>query len=536
MVVAGGVVGALFFLWISGLRVVNPTEINWVMQLDWRIHFLGWHFFRREPWLWPPGRIEGYFQAPDGTAIGFTDSVPLAAFVLKPFSAQLPDPFQYLGLWLLLCFALQGVFGVLLARIWTRDRVLQVLVAALFVLMPTLLIRVGHPALCAHWLLLWSLWLYLRHDAGTREPVLPHAALGFMAGLIHPYMAVMTLALLTALAFKARDGRGLAAALAAVLCAWWAAGLFTVSGSENLVSEGLGYYSMNLLSPVTPSGWSTLLPEQPIGAPGQTFEGFQYLGGGVLFLLVIAVVMWARQNRALDWRYLTPILVVATACAIYALSPRVTVADQVLIDYSSPALERLGIFRATGRFFWPMAYLLVTGATAVVLSTVGGRRATALLVVLVAVQLVDLRGAHAERRKTSRSDTFHSHQLALRSPVWSAAFPHYRHVVLVNPAQCGQAPVGFEWPSYLAGLHGLSINAGEVARPDAAKVVAYCRDLQRQTRAGMVDDDTVYLVSRPLVEPFRAAARVPVICLEPDSVPLCVTTHSYEKWRAAVER
>jgi hypothetical protein len=203
---AGGLLGGLFFIWIVGLRVLKPTEYNWVMQLDWRIHFLGWHFFRREPWQWPPGRIVGYFHAPDGTALGFTDSIPLVAFLLKPFSTLLPATLQYLGLWLLTCFVLQGVFGVLIARIWTTRWSLQLLSAAMFVLMPTLLIRVGHPALCAHFLLLWALWLYFRGDRNQVQPFLQCAALGLTAGLMHPYLAVMVLAILGALMVKDVSG------------------------------------------------------------------------------------------------------------------------------------------------------------------------------------------------------------------------------------------------------------------------------------------------------------------------------------------
>ena len=96
----GACLGGLFFFWIAGLRVLTPTEFGWVMQGDWRIHFLGWQFFRNEPWHWPPGRIEGYLHAPAGTAIGFTDSIPLVAFAPKPFSGLLPVTFQYLGIWL----------------------------------------------------------------------------------------------------------------------------------------------------------------------------------------------------------------------------------------------------------------------------------------------------------------------------------------------------------------------------------------------------------------------------------------------------
>jgi hypothetical protein len=141
-----GIAGAAFFFWIAGARGIDPTEIAWTMQLDWRIHFLGWHFFRGEPWHWPPGVIEGYAHAPDGTAIGFTDSIPLVAFVLKPIANFLPMPFQYLGVWILICFALQGMFGVLLTRRWTTNAPLQLLGAAFFIRYGSTSTTKAHPS------------------------------------------------------------------------------------------------------------------------------------------------------------------------------------------------------------------------------------------------------------------------------------------------------------------------------------------------------------------------------------------------------
>ena len=42
--------GGAAFGWGAGLRPLDPREFGWVMQGDWRIHFLGWHLFRNEPW------------------------------------------------------------------------------------------------------------------------------------------------------------------------------------------------------------------------------------------------------------------------------------------------------------------------------------------------------------------------------------------------------------------------------------------------------------------------------------------------------
>ena len=53
----GAVVGALFFVWLFGTRALDPGEIGWVMHGDWPVHFFGWHFFRHEPWHWPPGLV-----------------------------------------------------------------------------------------------------------------------------------------------------------------------------------------------------------------------------------------------------------------------------------------------------------------------------------------------------------------------------------------------------------------------------------------------------------------------------------------------
>ena len=127
---AAALFGAAVFAWIGGWRIISPTSVDWVLQLDWQHHFIGWHFFRNEPWSWPPGLMSSYY-APVGTAIGFTDSVPLAAMLLKPFASWLPTPLQYLGGWLLLCFAAQGAIGALITGLWTTNTVLRVLGGAL---------------------------------------------------------------------------------------------------------------------------------------------------------------------------------------------------------------------------------------------------------------------------------------------------------------------------------------------------------------------------------------------------------------------
>jgi hypothetical protein len=532
--VCGGLIGAVFNLIIGGPRLIDPREFGWLMKFDWRIHFLGWHLFRNEPWHWPPGRMDAYYHAPDGTALAFTDSIPLVALMLKPFSAMLPMPFQYIGLWLLLCFALQGVFGVLLTRIWTPNPLHQLLGAALFVTIPGLLNRVGHPSLCAHFIVLWALWLYLRGKQEDHPSSAQHAALGLCAGLVHPYLAVMALALVAARVLRDRDRRALAAfatVVVACVAGWWAAGLFTVSGAENFASEGLGFYSMNLLSPFTPSGWSAFLPPLPVATEGQVYEGFQYLGLGLLLLVALAVVVAMINARALAWVSILPIVLVCVLFAIYALSPRVTLADRVVLDWSSPQLERWALFRATGRFFWPMAYLIVAVSIGMIAARLRSGLGAAVLGAALLIQLADLRVAHAERRITSRSEGFYAWENMMPSPVWHDLLTFYKHIVIAPPRQCASAPIGFESPAYLAGLHGLTINSAAVARFDEVKQRRYCARIAAEMLTGTVDDETLYILDTAQAAALKTAARKPIACGTIDAAYVCVSAQSYAPWR-----
>lgn len=535
-VLGGAIVGGLFFVWIAGWRVIDPGQFEWLMKSDWRINFLGWHLFRNDPWQLPPGRIDGYL-AGEGTTIGFTDSVPLAALLFKPFDAWLPTPFQYFGLWLLACFALQGAFGALITRLYTRDISLQVTGGGLFVVVPTLLMRVGHPALTAHFVLLWAIWLYLgssrRHPAST----MPQVALGAIVGLIHPYIAAMTLALLASLPMRDRtvaSALSFTAALAATVGAWWVAGFVSVSNTTDLSAGGLGLYSMNLLSPITPRGWSTILPEWPVAHEMQAYEGFQYLGVGMLALLMTGAALLLARRQPRPWPHLVPLVVVCVLCALYALSPRVTVGSSVVVDWNNPFIDRLAFFRASGRFFWPMTYLLLSAAIVIVTSRLGRRLALAVLIAALVLQVVDQRSAHAERRATSRSEAFHTWPQRLMSPVWHEILPHYERVVMVPPSQCGGAPLEHEELAYLAGLHGLTINSGLGARWDESARRRNCGAVEVAIANGDLDDRAIYVVSSRHEAQLRAARRL-VVCGSIDVARVCVTAASHERWRGALD-
>ncbi len=536
--------GAALFAWIAGWRVLSPTSVDWVLKLDWQHHFMGWHFFRNEPWSWPPGLISSYY-APVGTAIGFTDSIPLVAIPLKLFTSWLPTPLQYLGAWLLVCFAAQGAIGALITGLWTRHAVLRVLGGALFVVVPTLLGRVGHPALASHWLLLWTLFLYFR-DWRTPGGMGHFAVLGLVTGLVHPYLAAMVFAIVAAITARRlfaeaasstrwwTAAQPLLALTAGLLAGWWCSGLLSLSGADDLASTGLDLYSMNLLGPVAANGGSRFLPSPAVVSQVQEFEGFQYLGLGLLTLIPVAAMMIIGR-RALPWRHITPLVIVALAMAIYSLSPRVTLGTETLVDYSTPALDRLAIFRATGRFFWPATYALLSLALWSVITRVRGSIASVILAAVLALQVADVSPQWITLRDTAHAEAFHTWPRTMPSPVWERMLPNYRHIIFYPPEQCGPAPVPFLHAAVLAGTHKLSLNTGHLARRDRVASAQYCTQVGTDFNAGLVRDDTVYLLHRELTERFRVNAKHPIVCADLDGIQTCVTESSYQRWSSLAE-
>jgi hypothetical protein len=524
----GALAGAAFIAWLAG-TLLDPTAIEWLMKSDWVPHYFGWVYFRSEPWQWPPGTIRGYY-APLGSSIGLTDAIPLAAYLFKPFDAWLPQPFQYIGLWWLLCFTLQGAFGAQLTARATPRPLLQILGGVLFVLIPTLLTRVGHAALCSHWLVLWALVIATR-PPGSRIRPAEWAALGVCAGLIQPYLAAMVLPLLLATAVDGREAgamlrlRAVAAAGAATVTGWWLSGLFVLGGEGSLAAGGLGYYSMNLLAPVTPGGWSRLLPELPVAGDGQRYEGFHYLGLGVLALLVIAagLAAWARRNRGAraDGTGVA-VRVVVVLMALFAVSPTVTLGRATLVDVNGPIFAPLAAFRSSGRFFWPLTYLLLAWALATVVRRLRPAAALAVVAGAVALQVFDLQDAYASRRQTARDPSFQHWPKPFVSLEW-AGVAAYRHLVLLPPPQCGTSPVPYEAAVRLAADHGLSVNAGVIARGDDGARRQYCHDLDQQLKAGRLDTSTVYVAGEARRDALEQASQGQAVCRPLDGLTMCTT-------------
>lgn len=434
------VLGFVFALWMFPAEFILPASgLPWRAAGDTAQHIAAQRWFLSEPWSWPPLAVRT-LHVPEGLNLAFADGIPLLALPLKLFVPLLPPGFHGIGLWHFGAWVLQPVAAVWCLRGAGERRLLPAIgVAVLALGMPAWLARYGHAALSGHFLILFALGFYLRLVRSQSRGLWLGAVLLQAATLLaHPYLAVMTLALLGAVpvTLLLRGDRcwrgasiGAASGVAAVLLPMLALGYLGAGGEG-----GFGDFALNLLSPVWPYGSLLLGAFAPhfVDATGHGgWEGYNWLGLGTLGALALAVVLAPRAVLTALRRHagLTMALIALTALA---LSFRVGIGSRILIDLG-PAPGTLEQFRSSGRFFWPVGYALMIGGAVFLARAV--RVGPALVIALGLLQLIDAQPLRAELRAWAHA----REAWTMDAPALRAELARHRQLTLLPTWFCAPA-------------------------------------------------------------------------------------------------
>ncbi|MBQ9538973.1 MAG: hypothetical protein IJU95_06855, partial [Treponema sp.] len=370
---------ASLFCAIYGVHVLNPVYVDWCMSGgDLPQHYLGWVSFRNSPWLFPLGMTRE-LTYPIETSVIFTDSIPLLALPCKLLSPLLPSNFQYFGLWGISCFILQGLVSARILRRVFADRLRPFFGALIFVLSPVMIWRMYiQTSLAGHWILLLAFDAFLNPPKQAKKENFLWGAFGLLSSTVHIYFVVMDLFFLIACCirrFLLEDKRDAFIKSALQLLSFFMPALLAVfllggfSTSTVSAADGLlGESSMNLNALFNPQGWSCILKDLPTSSFWQ-FEGFAYIGAGVILLLVLVVFQTAflvsiesARGRWKEWlKAGLPVLLIFVAAFVLSLSHVVTLGDRVLFTIPLPGRIKklLSIFRSTGRFSWIPVYIIL---------------------------------------------------------------------------------------------------------------------------------------------------------------------------------
>lgn len=503
----GSFVGAMFFLSFYGKEVLDVTYTDWLLnggRSDLSQHYLGWAFFRRSPWQFPFGLMEGITGYPE--SIVYTDSIPVLAIICKIFRAFLPETFQYFGLWGFLSFSLMGALSVILIRRFTDSKWCCFIGCMFFVASPYMMQRMfSHTALAGHWVILLAviLWVYDVGQTSIDKKILAWSMVVCLAAMVHIYLIPMVLAFTFADAVRyAFLKRNILCSVAVVMVpvtmtaiVLYLLGVFSLD--RGFSNWGLGLYSANVNAFINPIGdISSFMHELP-SIPEQ-YEGMGYLGLGVILMsiFVMGICLWNMKREHEEWKR-NKIFVILTILLIVgfyllALSNKVTMGENTILFVPLPGLflKVLNTFRSTGRFIWVSCYLIMFGGIVIICKKYRSGIAAIMLSVLCLIQAADLFPYYWASTAGFRERT--SYENPLDNEAWELVCENKKKIVMIPFEYAEQI---FDIVGAYAVERDLSLNNFYSAR--SAKEVLREQMMQdvADIKGGQASPDNIYMFS-----------------------------------------
>src|SRR5271157_118884 len=535
------VVGLMYALFAMGREPLNPRNIDWLGE-DGAHHYIGWEMFRQDPhWHWPlmyTNRL-GY---PVGESVALVDVNPWMAMAFKPFSSLLGEPFQYFGIEAILCYALQLFVALRLFRLLLGTNFVGILTASLFFLIaPPLTFRLKfHYTLSNHWLLLVALLVFFQAEqespGAVKRFIISALILAGVGVATNPYIAFPILLLIVAALgsllwrgkLTLRQAAGFMAALG-MTCVIVAYSLgFIIAGGRGYGGAGYRNYSMNLLSPIDP-GWfgSIIFPARVPQLERGQYEGYNYLGAGIIVLaLIVLVYGLLRRDKlpVLDKRWVFFLLLCCLLLTLMALTTRVLIGSKTMVDVDSrQVLSRfLAPLRSSGRLFWLPYYTILTALLAAPYFFMRRSRANALLACLLVLQFVDT----IPLRRWLYSGVHQSYPKALKSPIWHQLGSVYENLVVLPAWQCGPrlspgGVYGYRYFGFLATDQKMRTNSYYTARYTGKALELHCNRLAFELPNQPLSPDSAYVVTPAIAAQIESGPTGEGKCHDLDDFILC---------------
>ncbi|TGN18307.1 DUF6311 domain-containing protein [Leptospira idonii] len=488
--------GLCCFLFLTKGKILDVTYVSWLLDGDPAMSWIGWQFFRTSDLFQIPWGLNPYYGLEISSSIVYSDSIPLFSILFKLFNSLLPTQFQFFGIWILLCFLLQSYFASKLLGLFVSSSRLRFLFTFFFCLAPCFLWRLhGHYSLCAHWVILAGLYGYFNRKFSFSYWLI----LVFLSSLIHPYICFFCLSFFCIDLLQRALQRQLSfykVILLFCLCVsilgagMYSAGYFSL-GSD--LSSDTSGYRMNLLSVFdAEEGWSRIFPD----IPGERFEyeGFNFIGTGILILIVFCFLSFRKGTSLFLKPKMIPLGFFLLFLFFYSLSEKINFADKTIFVYQYPViLEPFhSVFRANGRFFWPVLYTIYLVVMIQFYKSISKKWIELVTFVILIIFVFDLYPKIEFFQKRFDVPTANQKQLVAASPEWTKISKPYRSMYLVFPEN---KPKHWETLALVALENRLSINFGYFTRLNRVRLLESKNKLAKEIEQGNFSDKILYVFS-----------------------------------------
>ena len=376
-----------------------------------------------------------------------------------------------------------------------------------FTASPLILMRAfGHSSLSGHWIILLCLYLYFL--CKRKEVSLSYIywiGICILSILIHPYFTVMSFIIYLGyeadIINKMKKWKPSIARffimVASILAASFLIGIYMPGTIYD--EAGLGNASFNLNSLFNPMGWSKfLIKDLPTARPNQ-YEGFNYLGLGMLILFLISLFLFFRdiKPKAIkdSFKQEPGLFFIIIVLFLFSLSNVYTFYDRVLFIIPLPEFIRKiwTVYRSTGRMFWPVYYLIYLWVFLTLsrqfIKGENSWKFLSLLLFAFFIQVIDLNDVYKTRGWGGWFSKIVTYDNPLKSDFWLEKSKSAKHIVIVPPGTDD-----YDVLSYYAVHNKMTMNVGYFARTPWDAIVSHGKYLTEQIRKGNIPADTLFLV------------------------------------------
>lgn len=505
-------IGGLFGAFLAGINNVAPWNYSWLYSKgDGALTQLGFEFFRKAPFFqWPLTSVPKYVA---GSNMILPTENAVTNIFGKLIGEIIPGNFQFVGLWIVFCFALQGFFGAKLLSHFINSGYSQMFGSLFFVLSPALLYRVGvmnHYHLGGQWMILVALFLYFGTEFRTRA----WGMLLFVAMLTSVYISAMLLVVFiahqTKIYLQTKEVRisTFVLPLVAAGFGFWVMGYLSMRSSIT----GSNFFRLNATAWLNPGYSNDGSFSKVLNTVGNSrlrhvfseeWEGFQYLGTVVIAGTLLGLVKLRNTQILRNWREFLPIAIACCALFVFALSNHIIILQQELSYWwPSQLLHLRQVFRGATRFGWP-AYYLVTLFAVVQMSRFFSAKKMKFgmaiaLVVMVAEASPGIAYVHSE---FSTSKPYVS---SINDSRWDEIATNHSKVVIYPNFDLqvgevtGDAKVWvdrwFDLAKYAVD-HDLSTNFGYVPRPLTDYIAIQDSQILKEIESGKFQPKTIYVLA-----------------------------------------
>ena len=498
----------MFILISLGLTIIlfGPenfkfTNINWITYKDTLIDQLAWKFFYNDNWHFPLGKNPNY-GIEIGSSIVFTGAVPFLSIILKIFKNFLPNNFQFFSFWIFLCFFLQLLFSYLIVYHFTQNKKYSVISSFFFILSPILFYRIPmHISLVGQWIILASFFA----ETITKEKIRFYYWISILAisPLIHFYFTLMLsliyfIIVLDRFLIEKKFSKLLkeiSVSFFSLLLVMYLSGYFEISLPDSL-GYGYGYYKANILSFFNPApttynfSWSNFIPV--IQTSGGEHEGFGYLGLGGIILFILLSFNFVKREPLLGFKKNRPYYLLIIIFFILAISNTINFGSFVLLDTPLPKFlyAPLSLIRASGRFIWPIYYLILIVGLILIYKKNEKKRALLILIIILCIQIIDISSG---LKNYINSKVFMRYEKVMfDDPIWNEISKEFQIIRTTYPNN--NSKIFPQMTSVLLNGNFKKTDIIELARYDRNKASKYRNKTYENFRKNKLEKNTVFII------------------------------------------